>query len=255
MSDIRLQEIVTRAVVGRGDRRVVWSYTAPFEEADHVLGVHVGQVQLSVEDGDEEATLQVSATCDLWCSSGDETRVHRLAITHREPVKVRLNARVVGETETRANLVRGVRCLQAEVKDGQLKMKMEAEAGIEVIGLARFWVKAYDLADDLSSGAESGDFLSGSASSSSGVSDAFLADGSSGSATEASDDLEDLAILATSQPVAQPELVKPEWVDSEAEPVSVLPSREPLPQRRAAVISHFQQQTYGPSRISIVQGH
>lgn len=273
MSDIRLQEIVTRAVVGRGDRRVVWSYEAPLAGADHVLGVHVGRVELSVEDEGNEPIIRVSAECDLWLSSGDETRVHRLTITQSEPVRVRLYARVVGETDTTASFARGVRCLQADIQDGELRMTLETEVAVEVTGLARFWIKAYDLFDDLSDGAETDDSLSSSDSSSSTVSDEYLTEQSSVSGTvgEVTGDLDELATLATVEPVGvsepqhlsagrfRPELEHHAAGDMRPHSEHVLvgtrrPVRQPgVP--RQSLVCHFEQQVFGPSHVSVVQGH
>lgn len=272
MSDIRLHEIVTRAVVGRGDRRVVWSHTASAEGADSVLGVHLSDVRLSVEDESGEAQLRLSVTCDLWCTHGDETRVQRLTCSHTEPAAINLDARVVGETETMASLVRSARCTQAEVTDGQLVVGLEATAAVEVTGLARFWIKTYDLVagldasgESIESVGESSSFSSTSESSgSSGTysegdeeleeeaeleGEAVLAAGEeTGGAQEAEGDdgLDDLASLA-GRPITQ-----------EAPPAPLLSEpprrREAAPSRRASVISHFQQSS-GSARVSIIQGN
>lgn len=245
MSDIRLQEIVTRAVVGRGDHRVVWSHAAPAEGADNVLGVHVSKFSLSVEDGDGEPTVRVSATLELWCTSGAESRVHRITCTHRQPTPIRLNARVVGETEVTATLVRGVRCTEADVRDGELNLTMEADVVVEVSGMARFWVKAYDLSDELDA-SESGDSLgeTSSASHSESSSDYERGEEESGSGLEY-DEMDEYATLRANEEVRpQPSVLV---VDD------LQPGREFQP-RRGSVISHFQQSA-SPSRVSIVQGH
>lgn len=245
MSDIRLQEIVTRAVVGRGDHRVVWSHAVPAEGADNVLGVHVSKFSLSVEDGDGAAIVQVSATCDLWCTSGVESRVHRLTSTHREPAQVRMTARIVGETELTASLARGVRCIQAEVQDGQLSLTLEADVVLEVSGMARFWVKAYDLSNELDGG-ETGDSLgeTSSSSASESSSDYDRSHEESGSGVEY-DEMDEYAVLRASQEDPPSPAVLEDDV--------LKPVREFLP-RRGSVISHFQQ-SVSPSRVSIVQGH
>ncbi len=148
MSSIRLQEIMTRAVVGRCDRRVVWTHTAPADGTDCVLGVHVSHPQVTVEDGAEGPQVRLSAVCEVWCSAGDETRVQRIACTHAEPAAVPLVARVVGETETTGRLLRGARCLEAEVRDGLFHLTLEMHVALETVGMARLWVKAFDLLED-----------------------------------------------------------------------------------------------------------
>lgn len=147
MSSIRLQEILTRAVVGRCDRRVVWTQTAPADGADCVLGVHVSQPQLHLEEGPSGPQVALSAVCEVWCSTGDETRVERIACAHTEPADVPLVARVVGETETTGRLLRGARCLEAEVREGLFHLTLEMHIALEAVGVARLWVKAFDLED------------------------------------------------------------------------------------------------------------
>lgn len=243
MSDIRLQEIVTRTVVGRGDRRVVWSYSAPAEGADSVLGVHVSNVCVEVEE-DCERAVRLQATCDLWCAIGDETRVHRVVCIHHEPVEVEMTARVIGETVAQATLMRGARCIQADVQEDQLTMTLEATIALEVIGLARLWIKTYDLVDGLAEYDESADSLGESSSSSLSESDG------SGDYTEEdeeeSEELDDLATLAGTavDPIAGPERTLPEK----------RPGWEGQGSRRSTLISHFQQSS-GTGRVSIVQGN
>jgi hypothetical protein len=234
LSDIRLHEIVTCAVVGRGDRRVVWSHAAPADGAESVLGVHVSHVNLSVEEDGGEAALRIKSTCDLWCSCGDETRVHRLTCVHTEPCKVKLHARCLGETETKARLVRDVRCVVASIEDGKLCLTLEADVCMEVTGMSRFWVKCYDVDPE-----ESGDMLSDSSSCSS----SFSCDDLSGSVShdgELSEEEDYASVRSAVRP--EPPAVPPERVTREQ------------PSRRASVISHFQQSNIG-SRVSIVQGH
>lgn len=274
MSDIRLHEIVTRAVVGRGDRRVVWSHTAPAEGADSVLGVHLSNVRLSVEDESGVASLRLSVVCDLWCTHGEETRVQRLTCTHTEPAVVELNARVVGETETKVSLARSVRCTHAAAAEGQLVLGLEATVVVEVTGMARFWIKTYDLV----AGLEASDESAGSFSESSSLSSTSGTSGTSGTYTESDEELEEETELEGEAERAAGEATGSEQEEAEAEsdglddlatlagrplaqqapprPLLSEPPkrREAAPSRRASVISHFQQSS-GSSRVSVIQGH
>ncbi|MEW8977990.1 MAG: hypothetical protein AB2385_06250 [Symbiobacterium sp.] len=145
MSSIRLQEIMTRAVVGRTDRRVVWSHSAPAEGVECVLGVHVSNTSLAVEPGAQGPEVKLTALCDVWCDTGNGTRVERLTCTHTEPAAVPVVAQVVGEVETCGRLVGGVRCTSAEVRSGRIEVTLESHIALEATGRARIWVKAYDL--------------------------------------------------------------------------------------------------------------
>lgn len=75
MSESRLQEIVTRAVVGRAERRMTWSHTVPAEGVTGVYGVHVTESTAAVKDKDGRPVVDVIVDCDLWCGTNKNTKV------------------------------------------------------------------------------------------------------------------------------------------------------------------------------------
>lgn len=231
MSDIRLQEIMARAVVGRCDRRVVWSHAAPAKGVESVLGVHVSSAEMTVAQGDQGASVRLSAVCEVWCGCGGETRVERLTCTYNEPANVPLSARVVGATETTGSLVRGTRCIGAEVTDGQLQVTLESHISLEATGTARFWVKAYDLADEAEAEGLS-DSLSSDSSSSSDLTAEYDGQQDDEGDEEQGDDLATLAATG-SDDVAAAE-----------------PRRAERESGRSSALARFSQ-----PRLTIVQGH
>lgn len=231
MTHVRLQEIVTRAVVGRTERRVVWSHSLPAEGVDRVLGVHISQGKVEVT-GDDRPELRFQATCDLWCQQGDETAIRRITPPHTEPASVKLYAHLVGDLATSAQMVRPPRCTGVEVAGDQLVLTIETVVAVEAAGLARFWVKAYDLSagmDDAESYEESSDSL-GSSSSSSSSSSEF--------ADLPQEEEDGLAALA-SVPDAPPPSPEPALA-----PVAI-------PSAGMGTVAHFQQRSSGP-RVAVV---
>ncbi len=235
MSDIRLQEIVTRAVVGRGDRRVVWSHTSPADGAENVLGVHIGDTGLSVVEEDGAAAVRLTAVIDLWLGFGDETRVRRLTSTHSEPAAVQVVARVVGETETRGELLRSLRCVKADISDGQIVLTLETDVALETTGLARFWIKTYDLEDELGTCTGSDSYSESSSSDSTSDFEQSATSGYEVAESEGdSGGLDESASLA-----GHPALPEP-----------LLPPQEV---RRSPAVSHFQSPA-SKTRV-VIQGH
>ncbi|MDB4897587.1 MAG: conserved domain protein glutamate-rich [Firmicutes bacterium] len=76
MSDSRLQEIVTKAVVGRAERRMYWSHTVPAEGVTGVLGVHVTDSSIAVKEKDGRASVDVIVDLDLWCGNPKHTKMN-----------------------------------------------------------------------------------------------------------------------------------------------------------------------------------
>ena len=75
MSDSRLQEIVTRAVVGRAERRMSWSHTVPAEGITGVFGVHVTDSTVGVKESNGRPVVDMIVDCDLWCGTQKNTNV------------------------------------------------------------------------------------------------------------------------------------------------------------------------------------
>lgn len=149
MSDSRLQEIVTRAVVGRAERRMTWSHTVPAEGVSGVLGVHVSDSTVAVKESDGRTVVDVIVDCDLWCGSSKSTKVLRCTCRNTETTKVRTAGTVLGEREVRGRLLGAPRATGVDVAGGKVTIHMEAEYVVEMSALARMWVKAYDLEEEV----------------------------------------------------------------------------------------------------------
>lgn len=149
MSDSRLQEIVTRAVVGRAERRMTWSHTVPAEGITDVLGVRVIDWTVSVKEHDGKAVVELVTDCDLWCGNRKQTKVMHCNGRHSESFAVRTTGRVLGESNLRVRLGEAPRATGVKVENGQISVSLEGEATVEMSALARVWVKAYDLDEDV----------------------------------------------------------------------------------------------------------
>lgn len=152
MSESRLQEIVTRAVVGRAERRMTWGHTVPAEGITDVLGVRVTDWTVSVKEQDGKAVVELVTDCDLWCGNRKQTRVMHCNSRHSEVFAVRTAGKVLGESNLRVRLGDAPRATGVKVENGQITISLEGEAAVEMSALARVWVKAYDLEEDVLEG-------------------------------------------------------------------------------------------------------
>jgi hypothetical protein len=149
VSDSRLQEIVTRAVVGRAERRVSWSHTVPAEGVTGVLGVHVSDSTVAIKEKNGRAVVDVLVDCDLWCGSSKSTKVLRQSIRHTDGIDIRTVGHVLGDRDMTCKMVGAARATGVTVADAKITVSFEADVVIEMSALARLWVKAFDLEENV----------------------------------------------------------------------------------------------------------
>ena len=149
MSDSRLQEIVTRAVVGRAERRMCWKHTVPAEGVTGVFGVHVTDAAVAVKESDGRPVVDLIVDCDLWCGTAKNTKVLRCTCRNTESVDIRKVGQVLGESVLNVRALGPARATGVDAGDGQITVALEADVLVEMSALARMWVKAYSLEDDV----------------------------------------------------------------------------------------------------------
>lgn len=149
MSDSRVQEIVTKAVVGRAEHRVTWGHTVPAEGVTGVLGVHVTNSTVSVKDEDGRPTVDLIVDCDLWCGSAKQTRVLRCTCRNSESVQLHTVGKILGDRDMRASVLGAARATGVSVADGKVTLQLEADVAVEMSAVTRLWVKAYDFDSDV----------------------------------------------------------------------------------------------------------
>jgi hypothetical protein len=149
VADRRLQEIVTRAVVGRAEHRMTWSHTVPAEGITGVFGVHVTDSAVAVSEQDGHPVVELVVHCDLWCGSQRNTKVVRAKCQKDQSVHIRTVGKVMGDAEISVRLVGTPRATDVRVGDGQITLVLEADVVVEMCALTRMWVQAYSLDDDV----------------------------------------------------------------------------------------------------------
>ncbi len=151
MSDNRLQEIMTRAVVGRTERTLTWCHKLAASDMKQVLGVRVGRTNVSVKGEEGQPVAELMVDCDLWCADGKRTKVLRTRCRSVQEVPVKLRDNLIGEEGYAIELTGTPRSTGVRVDGDSIYVDFEATVQVEVIALARLCVKAYapDFAADL----------------------------------------------------------------------------------------------------------
>lgn len=170
MSEGRLQEIVTKAVVGRAERQVKWTQTVPADGVTGVYGVHVTGYEIEVELVDGRPVVNSIVQADLWCGTGGATKILRVQAEHTEGVNVRTVGKILGQREIRARLVGPARVTGVDVQNGAVDLGLAVDLVVELSGTTRIAVRAFDVDEERETDSWSDD-ASGSGSGSGSGSD------------------------------------------------------------------------------------
>jgi hypothetical protein len=147
VSEGRLQEIVTKAVVGRAERQVKWTQMVPADGVTGVYGVHVTGYEIEVEVAEGRPIVTLSVEADLWCGTGGATKILRVFGEHTEAVNIRTIGKVLGGREIRARLVGPAKATGVDVQNGMIRLGLEAGLVLEMSGTTRLSVRAYEVED------------------------------------------------------------------------------------------------------------
>lgn len=145
MASSRLQEIISRGVVGRAEQTLTWVHKLAPQGMERVLGLRVGRAELAAALEDDEARVVLTVDCDLWCSGSGGTAVlrTRCQTVHGLPVKIR--GPLLGEPDVRAELLSGPRSVGVRVENDAICIDFEAQVAVTVVAESRFVVEVYDL--------------------------------------------------------------------------------------------------------------
>lgn len=145
MSDNRLQEIITRAVVGRTERTVSWCHRMASDDMTQVLGLHISKCDVDCETEEGQTLVQLLLHVDLWCSNGDETKVLRARSRSLQEVPIRLTNEILGDADSHVMLVSGPRSVGVRVEGDLLYIDFEATVQVEVHAVTRLWIASYEM--------------------------------------------------------------------------------------------------------------
>ena len=144
VSNSRLQEIITKAVVGRAGRRIAWGHSLAADGITNVLGVHVSDTTVNVKDQSGRPVIELIAQCELWCSDGKGTRVMSTQISCEEEINLQVEGEVLGDSTVRVGLVGEARSTAVSVAEGVVMLSLEADMAVEMTALTRMWIQAYE---------------------------------------------------------------------------------------------------------------
>jgi len=139
-----LLEIISEAVVGRGEVTLNWSHQVNAQDVSQVLGVRVGQTDCTLRNEASTPQADIALEADLWCLGSEGTAVlHTRSHTVQE-VSVALRGTLVSEPSYHLRLVGTPRATGVHVEGETLHVDFTATVEVEARALTRYWVRAED---------------------------------------------------------------------------------------------------------------
>jgi len=142
-----LLEIMTDAVVGRGEQTLTWCHKVAAPEVTQILGVRIGDVATAVRTDRGLPLAELTVDADLWVQSPSGTKVlrTRCRTVHEVPVSLRKTAQ--GEPSYELSLIGGPSTTGIRTEGDAVYVDFEAAVAVTATGPARYWVKAYQEAE------------------------------------------------------------------------------------------------------------
>lgn len=139
-----LLEIISEAVVGRGEVTLNWSHQVAAQDVSQVLGVRVGQASCTLRHEGNAPQADITLEADLWCLGSAGTAVlHTRSHTVQE-ASVALRGTLVSEPSYHLRLVGAPRATGVRVEGETIHVDFTATAEVEARALTRYWVRAED---------------------------------------------------------------------------------------------------------------
>ena len=148
------QEILTKAVVGKGKKTIIDTYTlTPNIKPSKVLGCWVINHTLKPLLVDNEVYIEGEYEVHIWYAIEDDknTELHKEKINYKEliPFKMKRNEELTSKQELKAYTLNYPSCIELKIIDEKLYLKIQKEFRVDAIGEAVIKVQLSDLEEVL----------------------------------------------------------------------------------------------------------
>ena len=148
------QEILTKAVVGKGKKTTIDTYTlSPNIKPSKVLGCWVINHSLKPLLSLNEVYIEGEYEVHIWYAYDDDknTELHKEKINYKEliPFKMKRNEELTSKQELKAYTINYPSCIELKIIDDKLYLKIQKEFRVDAIGEAVIKVQLSDLEEAL----------------------------------------------------------------------------------------------------------
>ena len=145
------REIVTKAIIGKGKKKYTNIYEIEVENTPStVLGCWIINHNFKAHEEKDKIIIDGSFDANIWYSYDNDTKtmVVNKNITYKEEEKMVVNDSDVGNRDIIIRSLKQPTCISAKNEGNKIKLEIEKELGIEIVGDTKVKIASVDEEDD-----------------------------------------------------------------------------------------------------------
>ena len=145
------KEIVTKAVVGKGKKSIKGDYTIQTEEVPNtVLGCWVINHSFKGSKNKSDVIVDGKFDINVWYSYNDDTSttVCTRTFSYSDIMNMKLDSLDINNEDIIIKALKQPTVVDVKIEDGLIKLVIEKELGVEVVGDTKVKIAALDTEDD-----------------------------------------------------------------------------------------------------------
>lgn len=145
------REIVTKAVIGKGKKKYINSYSVEVDNIPTtVLGCWIINHNFKAHEDKDKIIIDGSFDANVWYSYDNDTKtmVTSKNITYTEEEKLNVTDKEVGTRDIIIRSLKQPTCISAKNEGNIIKLDIEKELGIEIVGDTKVKIASVDDEDD-----------------------------------------------------------------------------------------------------------
>ena len=145
------KEIVTKAVIAKGKKKYVNTYEIIAENTPStILGCWIINHDFKAHEVGDKIVINGSFDANVWYSYDDDTKtmVTTKKITYTEEEKLHTDSQDVVNKDIIIRSLKQPTCISAKEEGNTIKLEIEKELGIEIVGDAKVRIASVEDKDD-----------------------------------------------------------------------------------------------------------
>ena len=146
------REIVTKAVIGKGKKKYNNSYDIHVDNIPTtILGCWIINHNFKAHEENDKIIIDGSCDANIWYSYDNDTKtmVANKTITYTEEEKALASNTTTGTKDIIVRSLKQPTCISAKSEGNTIKLDIEKELGIEIVGDTKVKIASVDDEDDI----------------------------------------------------------------------------------------------------------
>ncbi len=145
------KEIVTKTIIGKGKKKYTNNYEITVEnKPSTILGCWIINHKFEAHEVGDKIVIDGSYDANIWYSYDNDTKtmVTTKKITYNEEEKLNIDYQDVINKEIIVRSLKQPTCISAKAEDNIIKIEIEKELGIEIVGDTKVKIASLDDQED-----------------------------------------------------------------------------------------------------------